>query len=186
MPEPRTRTRCSALRCARAVSSSSRCAAAFPRFAELTPLCQGRPCKVVEMSTSKACSLCPSGARAHRLADWQARPRQGPSGRYRHLHRQEARGAVPLHPQHERARRGPQGVRGWPPARPQRICLTAPQLVDISDDGFASLMNDVGEMRSDLKVPEGTLGEQIRTRLAAFALPSRRGAPSRRAATMPT
>ncbi|RWS08828.1 eukaryotic translation initiation factor 5A-like protein [Dinothrombium tinctorium] len=36
------------------------------------------------------------------------------------------------------------------------------QLIDISDDGFASLMNDKGETRDDLKIPEGEVGQKIR------------------------
>jgi translation initiation factor 5A len=36
------------------------------------------------------------------------------------------------------------------------------QLIDISDDGFATLMNDKGDTRDDLKVPEGELGQKIR------------------------
>jgi len=35
-------------------------------------------------------------------------------------------------------------------------------LCDISDDGFLSLMDDNGNVRDDLKVPEGELGDQIR------------------------
>jgi translation initiation factor 5A len=39
------------------------------------------------------------------------------------------------------------------------------QVVDISDDDFLTLMTEDGsETRSDLKVPEGELGEDIRTR----------------------
>jgi len=36
------------------------------------------------------------------------------------------------------------------------------QLIDISDDGFATLMNDKGDTRDDLKVPDGELGQKIR------------------------
>ncbi|XP_076306707.1 eukaryotic translation initiation factor 5A-1-like isoform X2 [Tachypleus tridentatus] len=35
-------------------------------------------------------------------------------------------------------------------------------LVDISDDGFVSIMNDNGDTRDDLRVPEGELGQKIR------------------------
>ena len=34
------------------------------------------------------------------------------------------------------------------------------QLLDI-DDGFLSLMDDAGNTRDDLKVPEGDIGEEI-------------------------
>jgi translation initiation factor 5A len=34
------------------------------------------------------------------------------------------------------------------------------QCVDI-DDGYLSLMNDAGELRSDLKLPEGDLGKEV-------------------------
>lgn len=37
------------------------------------------------------------------------------------------------------------------------------QLTDISDDGFVTLMSDNGEIREDLKVPEGELGCFLRT-----------------------
>lgn len=36
------------------------------------------------------------------------------------------------------------------------------QLIDISDDGFATLMNDKGDTRDDLRIPEGELGNKIR------------------------
>ncbi|XP_023220909.1 eukaryotic translation initiation factor 5A-1-like [Centruroides vittatus] len=36
------------------------------------------------------------------------------------------------------------------------------QLIDISDDGFATLMNDKGDTRDDLRIPEGDLGQKIR------------------------
>jgi len=35
-------------------------------------------------------------------------------------------------------------------------------LCDISDDGYLSLMDENGNIRDDLKVPEGELGDQIR------------------------
>ncbi|XP_017066344.1 eukaryotic translation initiation factor 5A-like [Drosophila eugracilis] len=37
------------------------------------------------------------------------------------------------------------------------------QLSDISDDGFVTLMSDNGEIREDLKVPDGELGGAIRS-----------------------
>ncbi|KAI9565635.1 eukaryotic translation initiation factor 5A [Daphnia magna] len=36
-------------------------------------------------------------------------------------------------------------------------------LIDISGDGYLSMMNDNGDLREDLKVPDGDLGNQIRT-----------------------
>jgi len=36
------------------------------------------------------------------------------------------------------------------------------QLVDISPDNFLSLMDDGGDVREDIKIPEGDLGEEIR------------------------
>jgi len=36
------------------------------------------------------------------------------------------------------------------------------QLIDISDDGFVTLMNDKGDTRQDLRLPEGELGDKIR------------------------
>lgn len=36
------------------------------------------------------------------------------------------------------------------------------QLTDISDDGYLCLMADNGELREDLKVPDGELGAQLR------------------------
>ena len=38
------------------------------------------------------------------------------------------------------------------------------QLIDISDDGFLSLMMESGEIRDDIKVPEGDLGTEIRNK----------------------
>ncbi|KAH0563283.1 translation initiation factor eIF5A [Trichoglossum hirsutum] len=35
------------------------------------------------------------------------------------------------------------------------------QLLDISDDGYLSLMSDDGETKDDVKVPEGEAGEKI-------------------------
>lgn len=37
------------------------------------------------------------------------------------------------------------------------------QLTDISDDNYLTLMSDGGDLREDLKVPEGELGAQIRS-----------------------
>lgn len=36
------------------------------------------------------------------------------------------------------------------------------QLTDI-DDGFLTLMNDGGDLREDLKIPDGDLGAQLRS-----------------------
>jgi len=36
------------------------------------------------------------------------------------------------------------------------------QLIAISDDSFLTLMTESGDLREDLKVPEGELGEQLR------------------------
>eukprot|EP00013_Stygamoeba_regulata_P014697 CAMPEP_0177669178 /NCGR_PEP_ID=MMETSP0447-20121125/23278_1 /TAXON_ID=0 /ORGANISM="Stygamoeba regulata, Strain BSH-02190019" /LENGTH=154 /DNA_ID=CAMNT_0019175979 /DNA_START=156 /DNA_END=620 /DNA_ORIENTATION=+ len=35
------------------------------------------------------------------------------------------------------------------------------QLVDITEEGYCSLLNDLGEPKEDLKVPEGELGEKL-------------------------
>ncbi|OAA54807.1 eukaryotic translation initiation factor eif-5a [Niveomyces insectorum RCEF 264] len=35
------------------------------------------------------------------------------------------------------------------------------QLLDISDDGYLSLMNDDGDTKDDVKMPEGEVGEKI-------------------------
>jgi len=37
------------------------------------------------------------------------------------------------------------------------------QLISISDDGFLTLMTEGGDLREDLKVPDGDLGEQLRS-----------------------
>jgi len=37
------------------------------------------------------------------------------------------------------------------------------QLLDVSDDGFLSLMDDAGNTRDDLKLPEGDIGEEIKS-----------------------
>lgn len=36
------------------------------------------------------------------------------------------------------------------------------QLTDISDDGYLTLMNDGGDLREDLKIPESDLGVSLR------------------------
>lgn len=36
------------------------------------------------------------------------------------------------------------------------------QLTDISDDNYLSLMSDNGDLREDLKVPDGEVGAQLR------------------------
>jgi len=36
------------------------------------------------------------------------------------------------------------------------------QLIDISDDGFVTLMTEKGDTRADLSVPSGELGDKIR------------------------
>lgn len=40
------------------------------------------------------------------------------------------------------------------------------QLLDCSDDGYLSLMDDSGETREDLKVPEGDIGEECKAAIA--------------------
>ena len=40
------------------------------------------------------------------------------------------------------------------------------QLLDVSDDGFLSLMDDTGATRDDLKTPEGELGVEIKAAIA--------------------
>lgn len=37
------------------------------------------------------------------------------------------------------------------------------QLTDISDDGYLTLMNDNGDLREDLKLPESDIGTQLRS-----------------------
>ncbi|KAK6629822.1 Eukaryotic translation initiation factor 5A-1 [Polyplax serrata] len=37
------------------------------------------------------------------------------------------------------------------------------QLTDISDDGYLTLMSDNGDLREDLKVPDGDLGSQLKS-----------------------
>merc|ERR1712065_78419 len=41
------------------------------------------------------------------------------------------------------------------------------QLMDIDDDGFASLLNDDGTTKDDLKIPESDVGKDIQTRFEA-------------------
>lgn len=35
------------------------------------------------------------------------------------------------------------------------------QLIDISDDGFVTLMNEKGDTRDDMRLPEGELAQKI-------------------------
>lgn len=41
------------------------------------------------------------------------------------------------------------------------------QLTDISDDGYLSLMSDGGDLREDLKMPDGELGFQLKSEFDA-------------------
>lgn len=43
------------------------------------------------------------------------------------------------------------------------------QLIDISDDGFATLMSDKGDTRGDLRLPDGELGKTIKDAFEADA-----------------
>ncbi len=38
--------------------------------------------------------------------------------------------------------------------------------MDVSDDGFLSLMDDTGATRDDLKTPDGELGAEIKAAIA--------------------
>jgi len=38
------------------------------------------------------------------------------------------------------------------------------QLTDISDDGMVSLMDDAGELKEDLKLPDGDIGKEIQAK----------------------
>ena len=38
------------------------------------------------------------------------------------------------------------------------------QLLNIDDDGFLSLMDDLGETKEDIRLPDSDLGKEIRTR----------------------
>lgn len=40
------------------------------------------------------------------------------------------------------------------------------QLLDCSDDGYLSLMDDAGDTREDLKVPDGDIGEECKAAIA--------------------
>lgn len=44
------------------------------------------------------------------------------------------------------------------------VSRTEWQLVDISTDGFVSLMDDTGNQKEDLKLPEGELGAEIQSK----------------------
>merc|ERR1712146_878673 len=79
------------------------------------------------------------------LEDRQARPRQGLDHRPRHLHQQEVRNESSTHN-----------------VEVPNVSKHEYQLIDISDEGFMSLMDDDGTMKEDLKVPDGEVGEQIR------------------------
>lgn len=35
-------------------------------------------------------------------------------------------------------------------------------MTDISDDGYLCLMSDNGDLREDLKIPEGEIGQQLK------------------------
>lgn len=99
------------------------------------------------------------------LQDGQARPCQSPLGRHRHLHPEEARRSVPVHPQHGRSQRPPPGI-------PARKCSSfgngrgrrtdARVQLDVTDDGFLSLMSDDGSTKDDVKLPASEAGDKIK------------------------
>ncbi len=47
------------------------------------------------------------------------------------------------------------------PAIPERKANQDAQQLDISDDGFLSLMNDDGDTKDDVKMPDGEIGDKI-------------------------
>jgi hypothetical protein len=73
---------------------------------------------------------------------------------------------VPLHPQHECAYRQPHRHAGLCVSQSKHFADLL-QLIDIDDEGFLSMMNDNGDTRSDLRIPEGEIGDEIRTRFEA-------------------
>ncbi len=38
------------------------------------------------------------------------------------------------------------------------------QVIDIDNDGYVSMMDDSSDTRSDIKLPEGELGQEIRSK----------------------
>ena len=42
------------------------------------------------------------------------------------------------------------------------------QLLDVAEDGFLSLMDETGTTREDMKVPDGELGEELKTRFGTY------------------
>lgn len=120
------------------------------------------------------------------IQDRQARPRQGASRRHRHIHIKEVRGYLSIDAQHGRTVRQARGLPGKKGIRLSNrrtkknnrsistiTCnnivqfyqfLFSPfsKLTDISDDNYLSLMADNGDIREDLKIPDGELGLQLR------------------------
>lgn len=47
------------------------------------------------------------------------------------------------------------------PAISERKANQDAQQLDISDDGFLSLMNDDGDTKDDVKMPDGEIGDKI-------------------------
>lgn len=73
---------------------------------------------------------------------------------------------MPLHSQYGCAEYHQKGLPGRilhlhaPHLRPNS--LPSIQLLDVSDDGYLSLMDDAGNTRDDLKNPDGDVGEEIK------------------------
>ncbi|KAJ6190711.1 hypothetical protein N7519_000732 [Penicillium mononematosum] len=88
---------------------------------------KNRPCKIIDMSTSKTGKH--GHAKVHLIATdiFTGKKLEDLS---------------PLHPQHGRSPREPQGL-------------------DITEDGFMSLMTDSGDTKDDVKVPDNEVGEKI-------------------------
>ena len=96
--------------------------------------CQNRPCKIVEMSTSK------TGKHGHAKVHMVALD-IFTTKKYEDICPSTHNMDVP------------------------NVSRKDYQLCDIDDD-YLSLMDDGGDMREDLKVPDGDLGEEIRNAIA--------------------
>merc|ERR1739848_364996 len=80
------------------------------------------------------------------VQDGQARPRQGALLRNRHFHRQEARDLCPSTHNMEAP----------------NVKRTDLPLTDIDDEDYLQLMEEDGTLKSNLQLPEGDLGKEIR------------------------
>lgn len=70
---------------------------------------------------------------------------------------------MPFHPQHGCAQRPSPGIPACECTKPATLELAPADFLqlDVTDDGFLSLMSDDGSTKDDVKLPDGEVGDKI-------------------------